>query len=240
MINTIFFDLYGTLAGFSPDRFEIQSKACNKFGYKVTRNGITQGYAIADNLMSEQNQIHPIRNMNIQERENFFSEYQKLILSGDKIKINTETASKIWNYIKKIPYDLACYNDVHSSLKTLKSKGLKLGLISNMNTDGNQLSSKLGLSNYLDFVITSKDVKAEKPHPKIFIKALEKANEKAENCIHIGDQIISDIRGAKNAGITPVLIDRDNINNNFKECKKITSLTELSDIIISFKFGNLD
>lgn len=231
MINTIFFDLYGTLAGFSPDKYEIQSKACGKFGYKVTKNGITKGYAIADNLMSEQNQIYPIRNMNSEEKKKFFSEYQKLILSGDKIIISEETASKIWNYIKKIPYDLACYNDVYSSLKILKSKGLKLGLISNMNTDGNKLSLKLGLSTYLDFIITSKDANAEKPHSKIFIKALEKANVPAKNCIHVGDQIISDINGARNAGITPILIDRDNIHNNFKECKRITSLSELLKLI---------
>ena len=231
MINTIFFDLYGTLAGFSPDKYEIQSKACGKFGYKVTKNGITKGYAIADNLMSEQNQIYPIRNMNSEEKKKFFSEYQKLILSGDKIIISEETATKIWNYIKKIPYDLACYNDVYSSLKILKSKGLKLGLISNMNTDGNKLSLKLGLSNYLDFIITSKDANAEKPHSKIFIKALEKANVPAKNCIHVGDQIISDINGARNAGITPILIDRDNIHNNFKECKRITSLSELLKLI---------
>lgn len=231
MINTIFFDLYGTLAGFSPDRYEIQSKACGQFGYKVTKNGITKGYAIADNLMSEQNQIYPIRNMNSEEKKKFFSEYQKLILSGDKIIISEETATKIWNYIKKIPYDLACYNDVYSSLKILKSKGLKLGLISNMNTDGNKLSLKLGLSTYLDFIITSKDANAEKPHSKIFIKALEKANVPAKNCIHVGDQIISDINGARNAGITPILIDRDNIHNNFKECKRITSLSELLKLI---------
>ena len=231
MINTIFFDLYGTLAGFSPDRYEIQSKAFGQFGYKVTKNGITKGYAISDNLMSEQNQIYPIRNMNSEEKKKFFSEYQKLILSGDKIIISEETATKIWNYIKKIPYDLACYNDVYSSLKILKSKGLKLGLISNMNTDGNKLSLKLGLSTYLDFIITSKDANAEKPHSKIFIKALEKANVPAKNCIHVGDQIISDINGARNAGITPILIVRDNILNNFKEFKRITSLSELLKLI---------
>jgi len=233
MINTIFFDLYGTLAGFSPDRYEIQSKACGKFGYYVTRNGITKGYARADNLMSKQNQIYPIRKMNPEEKRIFFSEYQILILSGDKISIKEETATKIWNYIQKIPYDLACYKDVYSSLNNLKAKGIKLGLISNMNTNGVELSSRLGLSTYLDFIITSKDANSEKPHPEIFIKALEKARVTPGNCIHVGDQIISDINGAKNAGIMPVLIDRDNIHDNFKECEKIATLTELFKIIKS-------
>ena len=231
MINTIFFDLYGTLAGFSPDRYKIQSQACAKFGYKVTRDGITRGYAIADNFMSKQNQVYPIRNMNSQKKKKFFSQYQKFILSGDEINISELTATKIWDYIKKIPYDLACYDDVFPSLKTLKSKGFQLGLISNMNTDGNNLSLKLGLSNYLDFIITSKDANSEKTHKKIFMRALGQAIVSAENCIHVGDQIISDINGARNAGITPVLIDRDGIHNNFKECKRIISLAELYKII---------
>ena len=231
MINTIFFDLYGTLAGFSPDRYEIQSKACGNFGYYVTRSGITKGYALADNLMSKQNQIYPIRNMSPEERKKFFCEYQMLILSGDQIIIKKEIATEIWDYIQKIPYDLACYKDVYSSLNTLKAKGMKLGLISNMNTNGRELSSRLGLSTYLDFIITSKDANSEKPHPEIFIKALEKAGVTPKNCMHVGDQIISDINGAKNVGIMPVLIDRDNIHANFKECERITTLTDLFKII---------
>ena len=63
------------------------------------------------------------------------------------------------------------------------------------------------------------------------MRALGQAKVSAENCIHVGDQIISDINGARNAGITPVLIDRDGIHNNFKECKRIISLAELYKII---------
>ena len=52
MVQAIFFDVYGTLAGFRPDRFEIQSEACSRFGMELTREGVLRGYALADVFMS--------------------------------------------------------------------------------------------------------------------------------------------------------------------------------------------
>ena len=42
MIRAVFFDLYGTLAGFSPSRYEIQSEACADFGIEVTISKIVK------------------------------------------------------------------------------------------------------------------------------------------------------------------------------------------------------
>ena len=53
MIKAVFFDLYGTLAGFSPSRFEIQSKAVAEFGLTVTEEGVLLGYSSADAFLAE-------------------------------------------------------------------------------------------------------------------------------------------------------------------------------------------
>ena len=47
-IRGVFFDLYGTLAGFNPSRFEIQSKAAADFDITLTEAGVLRGYAAAD------------------------------------------------------------------------------------------------------------------------------------------------------------------------------------------------
>ena len=73
MKKILFFDLYGTLAGFNPTRFEIQSKACNQFGLSVSEAGILKGYKFADDLMSHQNSTQPLRLMNESEKFNFFT-----------------------------------------------------------------------------------------------------------------------------------------------------------------------
>ncbi len=80
MIKAVFFDMYGTLAGFRPSRYEIQSQACVPFGVQVTQEGITAGYASADAYMAQQNSVSPIRLRSPEEKDRFFSEYERLIL----------------------------------------------------------------------------------------------------------------------------------------------------------------
>ena len=105
-IKAIFFDLYGTLVGFNPSRFEIQSAACERFDLYPSPEGILKGYAIADEFMTKQNTVMPVREMDPDETFYFFCKYERLVLSGSDIKVDLEKAGKIWNHIKTIPYDL--------------------------------------------------------------------------------------------------------------------------------------
>ena len=50
MIKAIFFDLYGTLVGFHPSRFEIQSAACERFDLYPSPEGILKGSAMKDRI----------------------------------------------------------------------------------------------------------------------------------------------------------------------------------------------
>lgn len=47
-----------------------------------------------------------------------------------------------------------------------------------------------------------------KPHPALFAKALEISGCRAEEVLHIGDSVQSDVEGALRAGILPILLDR--------------------------------
>ena len=168
MIEAVFFDLYGTLAGFSPSRYEVQSAACAEVGIDVTAQGVLDGYALADAFMARQNSTKPLRALNRQEREAFFAEYERLILSGCGVEVDTATALDIWRRVQQIPYGMRAFDDVAPALDILKMRGLTLGIISNMNWRGDDLTDRLGLTPYVDFAVTSLEVGAEKPHPPIF------------------------------------------------------------------------
>ena len=58
-------------------------------------------------------------------------------------------------------------------------------------------------------IVTADMVKAYKPHPALFRKALEISGCTADEVVHIGDSITSDVNGAKAVGIKPILLDRD-------------------------------
>ena len=81
-IKVVFFDMYGTLAGFRPPRYEVQSEACRDFGIEVTPEGIVRGYAAADAYMTERNAKEPVRLRSEAGREAFFAEYERLVLRG--------------------------------------------------------------------------------------------------------------------------------------------------------------
>ena len=223
MIKAVFFDLYGTLAGFKPSRYEIQSEACNYFGIKLTPEGTLAGYALADKYMATQNSRKPIRLMDDGEKDVFFARYEKLVVSGSGIEIDEVLSSAIWNRVRQIPYEMALFDDVII--------GLVLGLISNMNKGSQQILSNFNLLGHLDFAVTSLEIGVEKPHEQIFQAALVKADVDPQDAMHVGDQILSDVEGAKNAGILPVLIDRDNTNSSFDEFPRIEKIDQISEII---------
>ena len=231
MLTTVFFDLYGTLAGFRPSRYEIQSEALADFGYTVTPEGILRGYHLADAFMSEQNATKPVRSLSREENRVFFAEYERRVLRGAGVEVSQDEAWQIWRRIRKIDYDLALFDDTIPALETCRRMGLTVGLISNMNLSGDELADRMGLVPYLDFSITSHEVGAEKPHPLIFERALERAGARPENAVHVGDQLTSDVAGAANAGIAPVLLDRDGNHRSYTAQPRIEELSELPELL---------
>ena len=229
----VIFDLYGTLAGFRPDRFDIQSEACSRFGMELTCEGVLRGYALADVFMSEQNAVKPVRMMADDERERFFGEYERRVLRGCGFDVTVEQAMTIWRAVRQVPYGMARYDDVLPAFDLFKQQGLTLGLISNMNTPATQLVEDMGLTPYLDFAVTSGEVGVEKPHAPIFREAIRRSGAAPEDTIHVGDQLTSDVAGAMNAGIGPVLIDRDGNHVGYTGCPRIETLMELPSLAAS-------
>ena len=231
MIKAITFDLYGTLAGFTPSRYEIQSQAAAKFGLQLTEEQVLRGYFKADEFMSKQNATVPIRSMGSNEKLNFFAEYERLILSETEPKIGLKTSLNVWKETQNMSYSLTVFDDVRSVLKTLKARGFVLAVITNMNTTGPEILHKLELTDQIDFAITSLEANAEKPDKRIFQMAFNKAKCEPEENVHVGDQILSDINGAKQVGSNYILIDRYSLNETFEDGRRITSLLQLPALI---------
>ena len=214
MVKAVFFDMYGTLAGFSPSRYELQSQACADFRIEVTPEGTTKGYAAADAYMNEQNAVHPIRLRDNDGEAQFFGEYDRLVLRGSGVEVTAEQALKVFRRLREIPYSLVPFDDVVPALEQLRSRGLTLGLISNIDKGGSEL--------------------ADKPDPAIFQAALARAEADAEEAVHVGDQPTSDVEGALAAGISPVLLDRDGNHGGYDRCPRIETLRELPPLLASY------
>ncbi|MBM4405109.1 MAG: HAD-IA family hydrolase [Chloroflexi bacterium] len=227
MIKAVFFDLYNTLCRFYPQREQIQIAAAAQFGLRPSPDGIVKGYNAADKFMTEQNAIRHVQKRSEEERDAFFAEYERLILKGAGIEVTAEVAEKVWRKVREAPSELALYDDVLPTLEILDARGLKLGVISNIYRDLQQLCEDLDIAQYMDFVVSSMTAGAEKPHPPIFLAALAKAGVKPHEAMHVGDQYAGDVAGARGVGIRPVLLDRDHLLLEHTDVDRIVSLTEL-------------
>ena len=231
-VKTILFDVYGTLATWSPDRYVIHSRAASQFGIEVTKEGIDAGYAVAEAYMTHENTKTPIRKMTMTERDQFFAKFEQLVLQGCGVDVDLELADKIWQAVAAQEYELVLYDDVLSNLDELRASGYIVGIVSNVPSTGSELSVQLGLSDSIDFAVTSSEVGCEKPDPRIFAEALRRANDTPPNAaLMVGDQLESDINGAIGAGIQPVLLDRNNNHPDFLDHPRITSLPELQSLL---------
>ena len=231
-VRAVFFDLFDTLAHFWPPREEIQKNACEDFGITLTTRGIAQGYALADNYMANENAgMLPVRSRTPEATTEFFAEYERLVLLGAGIEVNTELAGRVWDQVRGTPYGLALFDDVIPTLQQLRRFDVAIGLISNMNRSGIEILQTLGLTDYMDFAITSKEVGAEKPHAAIFEAALITAGTLSQQAMHVGDQYLSDVVGALGVGITPILIDRYQTAGTYDGIVKIHALEEVLQLL---------
>ncbi len=99
------------------------------------------------------------------------------------------------------------YQDAPPVLSTLRKRGYKLGLISN--THWRFLdSSRKEMEATFDVVTLSHEHGYAKPHPSIFLTTLKKLQASPNRCLHVGDDPIADIEGAKNVGMKTAFVKR--------------------------------
>ena len=120
--------------------------------------------------------------------------------------------------------NIRLYSGVKKSLEILKANNLKIGIVSDL-VAHIQIKKlrKLRIADYIDFIVTSEEAGKEKPHPSIFLLALQKASCLPHEAVMVGDSFEKDIAGAKHIGMCSVLVsqkhepDADYTIKNFRE-----------------------
>ena len=103
----------------------------------------------------------------------------------------------------------ALLEGTREALVELRRRGHRLGLISNWDHRLRPVLSGLGLDRWLDPIVISCEVGAEKPDPEIFRAALGAARVEPERALMVGDSPAPDVSGARAAGLWAVLLDLD-------------------------------
>ena len=131
-------------------------------------------------------------------------------------------AENLWEHVEP---------DVVPALAALKSRGLKLVVVSNANGRLRHLFERLQLAQWFDHILDSHEWGVEKPDPRLFQLALEQSRSVAERTVHVGDLYHVDVAGARRAGLRDaVLFDMADLYEGV-DCPRVRSLAGLVEWI---------
>ncbi|MHC1590748.1 MAG: HAD family hydrolase [Candidatus Helarchaeales archaeon] len=105
------------------------------------------------------------------------------------------------------------YPEVREVLEHLKhEQHLKLGVITNISRGdfARKNMDYLHVTHFFDVILTSAEEGIRKPHPLIFKQALSRLGVNNSETIFCGDTRWDDVKGARDAGIFAVLVERPN------------------------------
>lgn len=132
---------------------------------------------------------------------------------------------------------LRVFLDTEATLHELKSRGIKLALVSNTTPEWEPVLESSPISNLFDAKVFSFKARATKPSAEIYLRALAQLNCSAQQCIYVGDGADDELAGAKAVGMATVAIVR-NAEQSLANLKsdsidyKISSLNELLHLVL--------
>ncbi|MDE2845827.1 MAG: HAD family hydrolase [Gemmatimonadota bacterium] len=182
---------------------------------------VEQMWAIRDR--EEKDYVGSVRDFDEIRRRSFFRMLDHVGYTGPDLSTRLNEV-----YLKHRYNDIKPYEDVMPMLDALDMR-FKLGLLSN----GNNYPEYFGLEGRFDFAVYAQDIGIEKPDPRTFQIATERAGCRLDQLLHVGDSLETDVKGAQAVGICAVWLNRDGLPNDsgIRPDHEIKSLSELPAVI---------
>ncbi len=122
------------------------------------------------------------------------------------------------------------------ALQRLRQAACQLVVVSNSNGRVRRILRRTGIEPHVDLVIDSHEEGVEKPDPRIFEIALQRARADRAATIHCGDIYHIDVAGARAAGLPAVLLDSAGLYKD-ADCPRVQSLPEFADRLLAGEFN---
>lgn len=230
MIKAVFFDWFSTLAHYDPPREQLQAQVLRELGFNVSLPAMQRALVLADKELYAELAEISMRNRTPEERLQVYLRHQQSILANAGVNSGPELAEMTMRRMRELNARprFALFDDVLPTVKILKERQLTIGLLTNIHRGISDICKELGLEPFMDVIVSSGEAGADKPDPAIFRFALERATADPGEVIHVGDQYLQDVVGARNVGITPIFIDRFDVSPEITDCARIRDLTELT------------
>ncbi len=204
-IQAVFFDMGGTIETFRSTR-ETRLEATTLIQQKLEQAGIELGLPNEQLCDLISRGLDRYKRWCLQSLEELpparvWSDYVFCGLEVDR-EVLSAISEELMFLIETCFYVRAMRPEIPEVLQGIQKMGLKIGLISNVNSHG-QVPTNLkeyGIFDYFHPIVLSSEYGWRKPDPAIFYHAARLANVPTSQCVYVGDRVARDIEGARRAG----------------------------------------
>jgi HAD superfamily hydrolase (TIGR01662 family) len=219
----VFFDVDFTLIHPGP-RFQAvgYEAACRKHGVAVDASRFDDAVAGASTVLESADQMYD---------DALYVKYTRRIieLMGGTSPAAEQVARELYEEWAE-HHHFSLYDDVVDTLRALRDRDIRVGLISNSHRCLASFQSHFELDGLIAVAVSSPDHGYMKPHPHIFQAALELMQVRAAQAAMVGDSLRHDVDGARRIGMRGVLIARAAVPQQVDDdVIVIRSLTELPE-----------
>ena len=208
MIKAVTFDLWNTLfsnVSYSTERFnylieKLESEAI-KFNKRDLKSAFDKAFSFAHWYTESLSREHiytasrfeeMLKRLNIQLKSGLFDE---IVMNFESTMLSIKPPLK---------------NNVRETLENL-FPDYKIGLISDTGITPGRVIRKVleeyDLLKFFEVTLFSDETGTYKPHSSVFKLALNKLGENPENAAHVGDLLMTDIKGAQECNMTSIWIN---------------------------------
>ena len=203
----MFFDAGETLVHPHPSFPELLTKTLRDEGHEVDAALVRERLWVVSERFLRASRENELWSTSAERSRAFWSSTYEAFLGEMGIEWTEHLARTLYRTFTDLS-NYRLFPDAIDVLEKLRADGLQLGLISNFEEWLERLLEALDVTRFFDVRVISGIEGLEKPDPKIFLVALERAGVEAGESVYVGDNVQFDIEPAHEVGMTGVLLDR--------------------------------
>lgn len=229
--RAVFFDVGETLLAPHPSFRELFSIVMGDLGYDVTPDMVEEGLATVATSVSEAiGQETTLWSTSPDASRAFWRRLYGAMLAHWAIP---DESGAIFDALYRRFTSFESYRlfpDVIPTLSACREAGLTLGIVSNFEAWLEGMLIEMEVAPFFSVMVISGKEGIEKPDPRLFRLALERAGVEPESTLYVGDHPRLDVQAAEGLGMVAVLIDRPGRYSDFQG-RRVRLLTELLPIL---------
>jgi putative hydrolase of the HAD superfamily len=225
----VFFDAGETLVHPHPSFYQLFSDVLAREGHTVDPEVVRDRLYVVSDRFRRAAVENELWTTSLERSRRFWHEVYEIFLRGLGLPTDVDLIDTVYREFTDLA-NYALFDDVVPALERIRGAGLILGVVSNFEEWLERLLEQLGVRPYFDVRVISGIEGLEKPDPRIFRLAMERAGVEPERSVYVGDNPEFDVDPALAVGMYPVLIDR---RDRFPDApgRRIASLEELPDVL---------